>query len=1496
MFVIIEGMKRVLFSKMVFFGMMTLALFLFAISDAEASGMTRVESAAKSDAHFSIPFAKSQPTIDGCLGESEWNEGVTLAGLFSPAGHGFLADGGDGLVTFLADGKSLFVAWRVRAASEDVDGGLVSTAKMRDGAVYDDDSVELVMQGDDPGRIAHFVFNSIGTVYDSLSATGGRTDVKWNCTGLRVKSSVRAGWWEVEAAVPISSIGPATGGLWVNAARAFHGRGAASLNASSSHVFGPKLRLDWVQDAPAVKMYNLGRPSAGYWSPKLAVFGGKPDSRFVCEMTICKEGVADHIPAKAFQRKTLASGQRMSVKFNTRQRDPFRLTVHVTDSITGKKIYERTILSARGNKTEKIPSRANFDLGEAEASVYHYPGYGMMRVNVSSSSASPLRSAVCSINGQKHELHLENGIFTALFAAPDKDGAYPVDFVLKSDSGIQRYEKAWTLERMRQTWEGNDIGKRRAIIPPFKKIKSHGSAVDVLLRRYRFGKDGLLSSVSSMDRELLAGASYFEGIVDGKRVRFAGSGANISVSGDGYDAKIVAEASVPDISLSVRATLEQDGFIWNDVALRGAESNRIERLTFVMPLRDREMPLMHACTVNGIRSNPAGHIPQGDGVVWESSRICGRKHDLVDRQFLPYVWLGAERRGICWFMNSSFGTRLAEDAPAVRIVREKDVLRLECDFINIPTVLGGGRSFSFGLEATPVKMPDRTLDCHFQSSAGFCPPGMTPRFFIRPVCVGFWSSWARTPWNGDWSLLDIASRQARNCDVAEELRKAYDADKKAAAPTFRPYAAKVDRTYHDWIRGLSDWGISLLERMRRPSFTCMYSDPTLNWECETAQKMFRSEWVSQKTGYQAAERNFLTPSYLDYLLHDYETRARHGVQSIYLDDMYPIACQNPDTAARCDPEGRWHGNVGILEMRELVKRASVMLMDRGETPRLLQIHMTNCLLVPSFAFANSIVTWEDHYGEDVFQNRFAVDYMLAESIGGQLGAESIALDGIHRRDCPEKEWPERFRYLSRTQQSMLLPMGMKTSVRSASAVSGVDTNVLLSVYGAYDRFGCWEDDCRFVPAYDDDGAIGGIPPCVLTGSYRRPGRVLAVMGNQSSNEVSFKLQVDKARLGFPRGICCYDAETGREMMLRVKIPAYDFRIVEILDDTLAILSPTDGSEVEQLKPTQARIAREHWADCRRYFDGGRLSRSLTVDGCHPRPIRLAWKGGVAPFRVELRRKTDGRLFFGDVVTRRHVTVDSLEIARTWEWTVTDSSGAVALGTFATADAAPRLIRVKRVPNVRDLGGRMTEDGCRVRQGLLFRSAGLNDNANVKDGKSIPGGERLTEAERERLMRQYGFKCDVDLRRPDEVAGMTMSPLGPDVKWANVRYTVYETFTNAVCRTRAAAVYREILNTNNYPLVFHCIAGADRTGTLAFFINGLLGVSQEDALKDYLATGFSDHGITDRRHLDSLDKMIAALDTFPGRTFCEKVESYFKELGVSESEILTFRTFMIEPKE
>ena len=52
------------------------------------------------------------------------------------------------------------------------------------------------------------------------------------------------------------------------------------------------------------------------------------------------------------------------------------------------------------------------------------------------------------------------------------------------------------------------------------------------------------------------------------------------------------------------------------------------------------------------------------------------------------------------------------------------------------------------------------------------------------------------------------------------------------------------------------------------------------------------------------------------------------------------------------------------------------------------------------------------------------------------------------------------------------------------------------------------------------------------------------------------------------------------------------------------------------------------------------------------------------------------------------------------------------------------------------------------------------------------------------------------------------------------------------------IFTKLADSSSYPVYFHCNAGADRTGTLAFLLNGLLGVSYADLIKDFELTTFS----------------------------------------------------------
>ena len=49
------------------------------------------------------------------------------------------------------------------------------------------------------------------------------------------------------------------------------------------------------------------------------------------------------------------------------------------------------------------------------------------------------------------------------------------------------------------------------------------------------------------------------------------------------------------------------------------------------------------------------------------------------------------------------------------------------------------------------------------------------------------------------------------------------------------------------------------------------------------------------------------------------------------------------------------------------------------------------------------------------------------------------------------------------------------------------------------------------------------------------------------------------------------------------------------------------------------------------------------------------------------------------------------------------------------------------------------------------------------------------------------------------------------------------------------------------IFFHCTIGTDRTGTLAYFLEGLLGVSEEDRLEDYELSYYFGMTNRDRYH-------------------------------------------------
>ena len=346
---------------------------------------------------------------------------------------------------------------------------------------------------------------------------------------------------------------------------------------------------------------------------------------------------------------------------------------------------------------------------------------------------------------------------------------------------------------------------------------------------------------------------------------------------------------------------------------------------------------------------------------------------------------------------------------------------------------------------------------------------------------------------------------------------------------------------------------------------------------------------------------------------------------------------------------------------------------------------------------------------------------------------------------------------------------------------------------------------------------------------------------------------------------------------------------------LALVSPTNGACVSLLTAKQrAFVAMDFDTRAAYFVDKTPKNREIKKWGTRPRPVCLEWKGTEGrTCDVTVRCRKGGAQVFHAQETTNRVNVWNLEIGAEYDWTVS-CGGASASGGFSTSPTAPRFLRIDGVPNCRDLGGRRGLDGRRVRQGLVFRTAEFNRSTTERCPP--PGAMTITAKGLEALVGQLGVKTDLDLRREDECLQMSGSPLGPDVKWLQIHASVL-CYSNVVASTKGreqfVKIFRVFLDDANYPIVFHCRGGADRTGTVGMILNALLGVSEEDLWKDYQVTAMWGT-VGDMRHFRLFTNLMRAFDKFPGATIRERVEAYVKSIGFTDADIASFRARMLEP--
>ena len=327
---------------------------------------------------------------------------------------------------------------------------------------------------------------------------------------------------------------------------------------------------------------------------------------------------------------------------------------------------------------------------------------------------------------------------------------------------------------------------------------------------------------------------------------------------------------------------------------------------------------------------------------------------------------------------------------------------------------------------------------------------------------------------------------------------------------------------------------------------------------------------------------------------------------------------------------------------------------------------------------------------------------------------------------------------------------------------------------------------------------------------------------------------------------------------------------------IALLTPSEG-ECADLQTAQQRafLAME-----KRPYDVDKIDWSTPTwtqapDGTKPAPVVFSWSGtGAVPARFALSEFADFRQKYTMNTTEQTLAVYNLLPGKRYYWRINDSP----IGSFTTGAALPRFLYVQGLANVRDIGGYRTVDGRRLRYNRILR------------GSEMDGGHWLAPMGQQYLHDFMHSRTDIDLRKKNDQA--KISPIGTDVRSLPLEYGAYDAIFAAEYYAMTQALFTLFADPLAYPIYMHCIAGADRTGTVIFLLECLLGMREEDIVADYEASSLSIWG--DRSHRsEEYRAMVARLATFSGADRREQVKTYLKYCGITQAQFTAIENNLLE---
>ncbi len=642
------------------------------------------------------PMAKA-PVIDGVLKPGEW-DGTAATNNFHTLGSNNVPS-----TTQTAwvgyDSQNLYVAVSVALPKGQAP---IAIQRERDGAIWQDEGVELFIDPLHTNMTSYqFSCNAAGSVCDTKDK-----ETTWN-GAWSAKTSAGDDAWYLEMAIPFSTLG-----ISPSSADRLMG-----FNVCVNRK-GPDTNLTW---APLLETGGFHQPGK-FGHLMLASQNGGVSSLQLLSVSGIDFQVSGM--SSAVKSKLELSIDGKAVSGDSSEGDqPMRLHSDVAEPgkepADGVYDWKVTVVDSKSGDLLLRQTGSREVWHNVKLSLRRYFLQGKLGVDVVV-PANPKLEAItaCSVTIMDKQ---NNRLLTESKPVDNRKSSFLLDisklpFVecravveAKDAQGklISTSELSYTRPAVPE-WVGSKAGISDKVLAPWTPLKIKQTKTSVSIspwgRSYVFGGSPFPTAITAKSASLLNGPISMKMLVDGKPVTLNGKMSVTKKSGSQITLDGVASAG--SMTARSRVVMDFDGNAFVDVSFKGSKPVTIDKFSIEIPMKRQYAKYRHYFPTPYASTENSRAIP---ATGWESS-------------FVSYLWVGDEEKGLALYTTSDEHWAWGKDAKAATVKHiSKQTTMMAFNMITRPlnftsSQMSKGVSYHFGLQATPVKQPEKdTWDyriCH----------------------------------------------------------------------------------------------------------------------------------------------------------------------------------------------------------------------------------------------------------------------------------------------------------------------------------------------------------------------------------------------------------------------------------------------------------------------------------------------------------------------------------------------------------------------------------------------------------------------------------------------------------------------------------------------------------------------------------------------------------------------------------------------------------------